>query len=330
MKLNNRGTTVVEITQIIIAIAAVVILSPKLYLFILDALGLSVMLTILTAIAVMVSVFMFFYMLIPLFVLVFGRILDLIFPSHLGRVGMRNFFNLISDITKWLLKFIKIPKIINKKIIWICLIKFYKSVKIENAYMDGRSTPRINMKKVEKECNRLIKKIKKPYNWFEGYCPDSWISGGFLCLDCWFLDSKYLREYCAQQGEFAFIMDLEDYEDNALTSNPFKDYYHYWEENLLEQFEGLRLYDHFYDKFIDLYLRPSDKWKYWQKKMHPQKGPFRKWKTGEEPPYLGGWRQGKKIDEILALMGLKNNLKNKEEYKKIFAKLDVYYDYYGI
>ena len=54
--------------------------------------------------------------------------------------------------------------------------------------------------------------------------------------------------------------------------------------------EDLQMKESFSDIFVDLYLRKNKRWKYWQQKMKTDTGPFRKWKTGDEPMYLGGWR----------------------------------------
>lgn len=146
----------------------------------------------------------------------------------------------------------------------------------------------------------------------------------YLILDDWFAFESDSNEYRALVITFESQERLLD--DSLLCENPFlSKIWQEWENNSFKFGLEINNMYHAVDPFLKNYLVPTKEWKAWRDRMHLEKGPFRKWKTGKELPYYGGWRLGKEIEEILEMMHIENNSSNRDEYNKMFQEVDDYY-----
>jgi hypothetical protein len=126
----------------------------------------------------------------------------------------------------------------------------------------------------------------------------------------WLLYNKYYSGISAQvwfennETMLEYMLESTIFLKENLSS--FKSVYGFsqdWdrEEEMHQDFESQRMlfmeYQQskggFADLFVDTYLRKNGRWKYWQEKMSQKHGPFKDWKTGNEPMYLEAWRSTK-------------------------------------
>jgi hypothetical protein len=113
-----------------------------------------------------------------------------------------------------------------------------------------------------------------------------------LAAQVWFMDSRSMSEYLAESMTF-LKKNLDDLYYKFKLFGNWDEWSDVQDASLVEKilfYEWLQINDCLADLFVDCYLRKNGRWKYWKEKMNKETGPFRKWKTGNEPIYLGAWR----------------------------------------
>lgn len=109
----------------------------------------------------------------------------------------------------------------------------------------------------------------------------------------WFDNVEYIEEYLDETKAFCFKYE-EVLKNKGFELGYYEDEYQTisisWNIQRILFYEYLQIKGCLVDIFVDCYLRKNGRWKYWKEKMRKDTGPFRNWKTGKEPMYLGAWR----------------------------------------